>query len=369
MVEVASPAKGARNEGFWNNRAQTLLAALLHLAALSKSSMRDVIHWVAWRDGAGLAELLRAVDGSQIAQDEFASIVKTPPEERGGVWGTVQSTLGAYRSDAALASCDEPNFNPKSFVLPYGRPPFLSFATVYITAPAHLQRLVAPLVVSLIEAIRRAAVDAARWEPLPLPLSLILDEAANIAPIPTLPEIVADAGGQGIRIMAAFQDLSQARERWGDRASGFMTLFGEKLILPGIFNKETLNTIRTVMGDYDREITSYNENYGVHPQSLLNPNTSGESWTTHRESLLPESAISQGPGPGTMWWISDGYARPLFMTPWYGAPPWPALEVSAMEQYNGPALPIPALTGDAFTNGIDGLPERYQRAYWRQQQA
>jgi len=49
-----------------------------------------------------------------------------------------------------------------------------------------------------------------------------LDEVANIAPL-ELPQIASEGGGQGLMLLAALQDLSQARARWGAQADGFLT--------------------------------------------------------------------------------------------------------------------------------------------------
>ena len=79
-----------------------------------------------------------------------------------------------------------------------------------------------------------------------------LDEAATIAPLPNLPGIVADAGAQGLLLLACLQDLSQARHRWGNQADGFLTLFATTLILPGVADPTTLATVATLAGKVDR---------------------------------------------------------------------------------------------------------------------
>ncbi len=115
-------------------------------------------------------------------------------------------------------------------------------------APAHLQDLAAPLVVGLITEIRHATYAAARTavrSGLPTPLvTLLLDEVANIAPLHDLPAMVSEAGGQGLHVLACLQDLSQARERWGTEAgTGFLSLFGTKVILGGIFDPATTQAL------------------------------------------------------------------------------------------------------------------------------
>ncbi len=60
-----------------------------------------------------------------------------------------------------------------------------------------------------VDATRRAASPGERLDP---PL-LLLDEAANIAPLPSLPNRLADGGGSGITTVAVLQSLAQARTR------------------------------------------------------------------------------------------------------------------------------------------------------------
>ena len=71
-----------------------------------------------------------------------------------------------------------------------------------------------------------------------------------------LPQIASEGGGQGLTLLAAFQDLSQARARWGKAADGFLTLFGTKLLLPGIADTTTLEAVSTMLGEYDRQVIS-----------------------------------------------------------------------------------------------------------------
>jgi len=82
-------------------------------------------------------------------------------------------------------------------------------------------------VVAFLETVRRATY--ARGTAWP-PVLFVLDEVANIAPLPNLPALVSEGGGQGLVTLACLQDLSQARARWGEAAEGFLTLFGVKLL-------------------------------------------------------------------------------------------------------------------------------------------
>ena len=128
---------------------------------------------------------------------------------------------------------------------------------------------------------------------------LALDEAANIAPIPELPGIVSEGAGQGLLTLACFQDLSQARARWGEAARGFLSLFGSKLIFPGIGDTSSLQSLSVLSGE---ELV---------PQRSVTRARPMRPWSTsvtHSERLrkrLPPDVIARGE-PGKAIWIQGG---------------------------------------------------------------
>ena len=65
----------------------------------------------------------------------------------------------------------------------------------------------APLVCGLLSEIRRATYLAHRQGTLRGQMLFALDEAANIAPVEELPAIASEGGGQGLTLLAVFQDL------------------------------------------------------------------------------------------------------------------------------------------------------------------
>ena len=139
-----------------------------------------------------------------------------------------------------------------------------------------------------------------------------LDEAATIAPLPNLPGIVADAGAQGLLVLACLQDLSQARHRWGAQADGFLTLFATTLLLPGVADPITLDTITTLAGKVDR------------PQYATSHGRQGTQRTvsTRPLPLLPENVVAQG-RLGHALLLRATHPTWLRLTPWHSTP-WAA---------------------------------------------
>jgi type IV secretory pathway TraG/TraD family ATPase VirD4 len=326
MAGAARPGGFVGDAAHWTERAEALLAPLLHAAALDGTGMTQVVRWVNRHDlDSGMAVLSLA--DAEFAGDILAGLAATDSRELSGIWSTAAGILAAYRSRAALDSTIDPNFDPDR--LPG------SGDTLYICSPARHQQLTAPLVVALLEQVRAAAyagAAAARPGRHPhYPVVLALDEAANIAPMPDLPAVVAEGGSQGVLTLACFQDLSQARMRWAGAADGFLSLFGVKVVLPGIGDLRTLELVSRLAGDVDVPVRSVSRRpwwTGRHGGRTI-------SWTTRRQPRLPVDAVAQL-ATGTAVMIS-GPAPPqmLRLTPWFATRPFGSPAVSQRE------LPVP----------------------------
>ena len=306
MTGAARPHGRTGDSAHWTERAEALLAPLLHAAHLDGAGMEAVVRWVLRQDLEPARAALRA-HGVDTGADVLAGLAATDPREQSGIWSSAAGVLAAYRSDAVLDNAAVPNFDPRGLVG--------TADTVYVCAPARFQDLVAPIVVAFLEQVRAGAYQtwaaAGRGQPAgsPVPLTLVLDELANIAPIPDLPAMVSEGGGQGLLTLACLQDLSQARQRWGQAADGFLSLFGTKVVLPGIGDLSTLDLVSRLGGEIDvpaRSVSSNPWRWG--PTTV--------TWATHRQRRLPVEAVSQQP-PGTALVLSG--ARPPERV---GLPPW-----------------------------------------------
>ena len=270
----ARPGAGAGHEGdHWTDRAETWLSVLLYTAKISTTGgdIKALARWSLNPTAAGPhCEAILTVaeqDGdadAAIASALLDSLLSVPDRERESIASTLGRIMNIYTSSAAIRSGVDPNFDVHAFVR--------STDTVYITAPVDRQRDYAPLIAGFLESIRlaqyhrRQAVDLGH-EKQAAPVTFVLDEAANTAPIP-LPNVVSEAGGQGLHLVVAFQDLSQARARWGQAADGFLTLFPDKLVLSGMNDRPTADMLSRISGDYDRMTVSVSQ-----PGSSINTST------------------------------------------------------------------------------------------------
>ena len=276
-LATAARPQQTGHDSHWIERAQALLAVLLHASALSGGDLATLLSWLHRRELLGAAVALEE-NGSRRASDILQGIGHTEARELSGIFSTADSILAAYRSDAALHSTRHPAFDPDAFAA--------SKDTLYLVSPAATQAVHASLVVALLDQIRTAVY---RWRPGP-PMLFALDEVANIAPLPDLPSTLAEGGSQGLVVMACLQDLSQARARWDKAADGFLTLFTHKLILPGIADITTLKAISALAGEVDQPVRSETSTNTVIARTTT-------TWSTHHRPRLPVDQLASG-NPG-----------------------------------------------------------------------
>ncbi|MFH5879450.1 type IV secretory system conjugative DNA transfer family protein [Arthrobacter sp. NA-172] len=147
---------------------------------------------------------------------------------------------------AALDPQDESEeFDPKSFIRESG--------TLYLIGTRAGAAAAGPYLAALIDDIDNAAREMAFVSPggrLDPPLSLILDEIANLAPWPGLPIALADGGGIGISTLVVLQSLSQARTGWSiDEAATIWDSAIIKVIFGGGSDERDLRSLAGLLGE------------------------------------------------------------------------------------------------------------------------
>ena len=344
LVEVGSlahqGAPGQTGGSHWTERAQALLAPLLHAASLDGADMRTLLTWVDRHQALPAQQVLAGTPGrtTELARNLLDGIVATDERELSGIWSTTSGSLTGFRTDRALETTTGPTFDARQFVE--------SSDTIYIAASAHHQALVAPMVVGLVEDIRRAAYErhaaeaAPRTSPSRPPVLFALDEVANIAPIPDLPALVSEGGGQGVTTLACFQDLSQARQRWPGRAEGFLSLFGTTAVLPGIGDVATLEALSTLAGEEELHVhtASAGRSAGGQPLGdLLSGGRPqfGQSVSTQWRRRLPPDVIARGDAGHLLAFDTRNQPGWVPMAPSYAVEPWRSLRGLAHERGHG----------------------------------
>ena len=294
----------------WVERSTALLAPLLHAASLEGETMASVLRWVDRHEGDPPLRILasRLAQGSP-ATDVLAGILATDQREQSGIWSTASGVLAAYRSPAALASTLPPYLDADAFCSGPN--------TLYVCATGRQQRLLAPLVVGMLSDVRDAAYQRARQGRGTPPVLLALDEVANIAPVPDLPAMVTEGAGQGLLTLASLQDLSQARRRWATEADAFPSLFGTTVVLGGIADMPTLETLSALAGQ--QEVGTRTVSMGSSADGRRLP---AVSLSTVERRRLPVDAVARGV-PGTAMALdSRNRVGWVGLTPAHAVSPW-----------------------------------------------
>jgi type IV secretion system protein VirD4 len=404
MVTAADTGKGVTDSTHWKTRAGDLLGPVLYFAAKTGKDLAFVLQAIHTTRVKAVLDGLRAMErdpDAHLAANVLEGVLHTSDRELSSIFSASATALSAYKLSGALRSTERPNFDPAQFVS--GEPPPSERAawerlndftgrdaalhrmradTVYITSSAENQRIVAPLVIGFLAQLRKARYEqhradmrvGLRGRP---PTVLALDELFGLAPLPDLPEMLGDCGSQGLPVVGALQDLSQAEVRWDRSAQGFLTLFQDVLAFRGVKDTKTLEALSVLVGDWDRPVETSSTSTGSRAWGPLSQTT---NYGYQRERILPPSAIYAGhpKHPHMALLYSGSRWQWVYTTPYYSAAPWPAVLVAAME-HMGRALqqrpdercllPTPELDLDeGHTLGSLGLWQRfwYAREHLRQ---
>jgi len=316
MVRAARPGTDRGEAAHWSERAAALLAAVFHAGALEQQPFSKVLSNVDRHDPEEALGIL-AHRGAERALDLLEGIAATDGREQSGIWSTASGVLAGYRTDAALASANGPVLDVARLLDNRG--------TLYICAGSDQQRQAAPLVAGLLRevraiAYRRSLAAMVTGPGAAPPLLLALDELANIAPLHDLPTLVAEGGSQGVVTLACLQDLAQARARWDREADGFFSLFGTKLVFPGIGDTRTLEAISSLGGEHEVRTVSISDGPRGRGLAALRRSTT-RTVSTRKERRFPVDAIARGE-PGCILGIEGAEPGFMRMTPWHSSWPW-----------------------------------------------
>ncbi len=395
---MAMTTKGGENHQHFASKAGDLLAVLFHYADTHDLPMEWAVETVNNQDLAALADIAEELADTPNKRlgSALRGILLTDSRERGSFFTTAVTALRPYYFEAALESARDHDFDPMDFVS--GRPgrnhhmnpaegdllglgirpngPKGTYDTLYITGDSEDQQGIAPIIVALLADIRKHVVAMHREDEElgrrnRRPVTFVLDELYTMAPLPALPKMLSDGGSQGLFVAGALQDLSQAADKWGTQITkGFLTLFQNVAVLPGIREEDALRLISLLAGDDDRTTTSGSVTLGAQGRSV------SHNFNNDRIPKLPASVISAGhpASPDLFVYLEHGGRWSwIYNTPYFRSVPWVQLLVSCMEYALAnldtlPPFPDLAKNGDynhLYRAGGQPLIDRYWAALTR----
>ena len=319
FVDSARAAGGSdREDPFFAPTGKNVLSMSLLAAALGGYTMRDVLHWVDTYSNAAVAIL--EMHGQRRAADALSALLDLPGETRGGVWGEAQTALATVQDESTLTWVTPPNTwetRPHGtirelnlwelFAYEAGRAPTLYLMTQEGEGSA------GPVIAALVSRIFEvgdlvASAQGGRVDP---PMTVVLDECANICKIDRLPQLASHLGSKSICVDAIFQSEAQTVAVWGpDRARALWGAATVRILGAGLQDYDFLTKISGLIGTHKVRERSYSWS--------SQGNTTSVQYV--REPIMPVEDIGRLKKANAL--LIRQEARPVLidLVPWYTEP-------------------------------------------------
>ena len=309
---------------FWQSAASDLLGPLLHAAAIDRRSIEDIMGWLADPRSSRTASAegnqtvafgtpLAILDG---AHDHDAQIAARTL--RGATIGTAAETMLSFATTARVAL---KVFSTRAGIQSTKQQPTIDFDrlldsddTLYIVGTEDVQDELRPIFVGLIDAlIIRVGERIQQEQRANKPLLLLLDEAANSAPLTKLPQYAATLRSRDVQLVNIFQDYGQVVRRWGrDSAKSILNNHVARVLLPGMADPDLLEIFSSLAGERQAVSTTISE--GTH-----GPSTS----ETHRwERLAPVNELRTLPAGHAVLIHDNTLPAKVRLRPYYRQRQW-----------------------------------------------
>lgn len=268
----ASSRGGGENHQWFTDRAVQILTYFFHAAAISHQDIRAVHRWVS-RPGEAI-EILKGV-GSETALIMASALqdlmVDMADVTASGFKGTMQGALEPLTNPSVLdALTPQPAYS-------FRAEDFLATSDVLWVLSPESDGSTAAINTMFTDYIYQTARRMSAFKAggrLHPAVSFILDEAANVAPLPALASMYSEGAGRGIFICAVFQDYAQLEARWGKEEA--KTIFQQARIFYALGGSKDL--------EWNRRIADLSAEYEERRESVSYSTTrGGVSVSTHTE--------------------------------------------------------------------------------------
>lgn len=255
--------------GFWSQLASKTLAPLLLAAKAADLTLSRVLPWVESQDFEEAFEILTMTSLYE-PRRALESVINLDQRTVSSVIATLLSLLEPYGDPlvSSLLCADGIDL--------YKVLDRRSSNTLYICSPLFGAERFLGIYELFLRKIFEIAYQGKTGDPRIL---FLLDELANVAPLPELDRVASTCGGFGIVLISIFQDLTQMENIYGGRAGTVMNNHRSKLCLSGVTDLATLNYVEkmvsrwSVSEDSVKRITKLRRGYGLYIPSSKNSET------------------------------------------------------------------------------------------------
>lgn len=214
-----------------------------------------------------------------------------------------------------------PQFDPADFVH--------SRQTIYLISRegrGSARALTAALTVAIVEAAEEYAARQPRGR-LAVPLTCVLDEAANVCRWPDLPDLYSHYGSRGIVMSTFLQSWSQGVQVWGrEGMDKLWSASNVRGVGSGVGEPDFLDRISRLIGEHD--VVSKDRSHGRGGSTVSTRN--------RRERILDTADLAALPRGRSVVFTSGLPAVPLKLVHWSETPY--ANKVRVSEEHYGSTL-------------------------------
>ncbi len=227
-----SAGQSSEGSAFYKGQAAKVLAAFLHAAALDGAGIDWVLKWARKLTDPAPLGILNAHPGTGPGWADMLRTASTGDSRTvGNTASTLDAALEPLMHQSVIEALRGNGEDPTDFC------EFLDAGgTLYLLGKDSEVNSVAPLTTAVTEDLLDIAEAHAITSPagrLDPPLLGALDEAPNVAPIPSLRQRVADGRGRGITVIYGLQGWASARARFGEDTANELAAFTNNVVVFG----------------------------------------------------------------------------------------------------------------------------------------
>jgi type IV secretory pathway TraG/TraD family ATPase VirD4 len=250
---------GERKDPFFHAAGEQLLTLTLLAAAISGGTVRDVVAWLQ----PGCRDAIAALDhaDAEVEAADLEATLSGADVTTKGIFQTARTATRALTSERLLRWITPPETwrDP-----PHGPGPLeLDVWDVLAAASSGRPTLhllskegagtAAPVVTALVDRVLEVAelIAQASGGRLDPPVVAVLDEAANICPIRSLPQLYSHYGSRGIQVLTMLQSYQQGAGVWGEQ--GMHALWSAatvKIVGAGVDDHAFLQRLSGLIGEH-----------------------------------------------------------------------------------------------------------------------
>ncbi len=243
LTQAVDLGSGGNSE-YFAQEAQGMIGPLLHAAALSGRTVIDVYNWILEREESEPEAILIA-SGAHDANRRLENVYSYTERQRDGIIGMAASYLQMYAHPSARrASHANGHITPEALFAPG------EANTLYIVAGREYQKLLAPLVVTLLSSmLHYLSEQENQGLPQKPPALFALDEMANIAPLQNLAAILSTSLPSA-RFITVWHSVAQMHATYKDDvANALLGLSLAKVFLGSITDQYTIRELAGLLGE------------------------------------------------------------------------------------------------------------------------